>query len=313
MNYSETAIVLCIGKNYWCHAAVVIASITQFTKYLNFFIIHDGEDAYWQQKITRNTKKNQCSVFFQNIEQKAVERFRIYGHPGRSTYYKLFIPELLDNRFKKFIYLDADLIFVKPIDPLLSINLQGHVLAARPFFVANELAGVNRVMGRPDNCIYFNTGVYVADNKLWISDSITEKAIETLVNYPEKISISEQCAINHAIGERGIQLPLEWNVTIQYWYPSTRQSVPGVTFENLVSARNDPAIVHYNGPTKPWHMADKHPYKHLYTRTRRKFYQPLYIADDFFPEVLKMVKTSPQNLANFCRRVLRKIKRLSGL
>lgn len=310
---SKCAIVLCVGGTYWSHSAVVVASIVEHTRQLEFVIFHDRADAKWQSWISRVAAQSQCAVVYKNLDEKLTIGFQNYAHLQKSTYYRLFVPSMLDSKYEKFLYLDADVIALKSIEPILSLDLQGKTLAARPFFVQDEIITVNEKLQRPIGMQYFNAGVCLVDRVKWLDNKITEKAIDLLVQAPERVSMADQCAINHAVGDDFLPLALEWNVTMQYWYPSTRPTVPGVTFENLLSARNDPAIVHYNGPTKPWHMADKHPYKHLYTRTRRKFYQPLYIADDFFPEVLKMVKTSPQNLANFCRRVLRKIKRLSGL
>ena len=310
---SKCAIVLCVGGTYWSHAAVVVASIVEHARNLEFVIFHDRADSKWQSRIENIAAKNSSLVYFKYINKEIADGFQNYAHLEKSAYYRLFVPSILDSKYEKFLYLDADVIVLKSIEPILSLDLDGKILAGRNFFVQDEIVAANKKLERPFNAPYFNSGVLFVDRVKWLENKITEKAIDLLVQAPERVSMADQCAINHAVGDDFLPLALEWNVTMQYWYPSTRPTVPGVTFENLLSARNDPAIVHYNGPTKPWHMADKHPYKHLYTRTRRKFYQPLYIADDFFPEVLKMVKTSPQNLANFCRRVLRKIKRLSGL
>jgi lipopolysaccharide biosynthesis glycosyltransferase len=294
-------VVLCISGNYWSHAAVVIASTVAHEKNLEFVVFHDAPGRKWQDRISRKVDMNSCSVVFQNINIGLTERFQTYGHLAPSTYYRLFVPEILDSNFSRFLYLDSDLVVLKSLKPLLSIDLQGRVLAARPFFVVEEIAQVNKLLKRPLTMSYFNAGVCLIDRARWVSDKITEKAIDLLVNYPERISMADQCAINYAIEGDAVPLGLEWNVTMQYWYPSSRATVPGLNFEDLVEARNNPAIVHFNGPTKPWQMADTHPCKHFYSRVRRRNYEPFYIAEDFSQFVGMKVRKAFQVGARFAK------------
>jgi lipopolysaccharide biosynthesis glycosyltransferase len=170
---------------------------------------------------------------------------RMIEHVTVATMDRLLIPELLSD-VPRVVYLDVDAIVVGDVCELARTDLRGHPLAARTSFniAANvwRTAGLNLSAERaaelrrsmaarhPFSVRTFNAGVLVLDLDRMRADRFTP----TFVPFAERYGFHDQDVLLAYAGGSRAELPPRWNA-----WP-------------VIEVVEDPAIVHYLGPSKPW-------------------------------------------------------------
>jgi lipopolysaccharide biosynthesis glycosyltransferase len=147
---------------------------------------------------------------------------------------RLLIPGLLAGVTNHVLYLDADVVCDGKIDPFLSLDLNGNVLAAR-------------VDGTPENeekyglkpNTYFNAGLLYIDINEWQRQNIFEKILNALETYTN-IRLPDQDTLNIVLQDKTTYLPQ--NLHYHYFFDK-----PG----NEIIERK--IFIHYLGCIKPWH------------------------------------------------------------
>lgn len=188
----------------------------------------------------------------------------VRGAPGRhlstAAYYLLFAADLLDSA--RVIYIDLDVVVLEPLGHLWSIDLHGRPLAAVQNLTIPFVASKNGVVSWRERHLeprlpYFNGGVLIVDLDQWRRDRHGEAVIEIARQGHEHFV--NQGSLNAHFAGRWTRLPLRWNQHSSiYAKESGHESV--FDLDELEAARKDPAIVHFIGPTKPWHRVCTHPY-----------------------------------------------------
>lgn len=171
------------------------------------------------------------------------------GHTTVATMDRLLLPELLPE-VDRIAYQDIDALVVGDVSELYDIDLEGTPLAARSSVLTWARPGyeyVYRASRRldPDSAaalrrrmhrrlgpefVGFNAGVLVLDLALMRAEGFCDEFIAVV----ERYGMNDQEALNCYVGARRRELPAEWN----FW---PTQEPP-----------DDPKLVHWAGPAKPW-------------------------------------------------------------
>ncbi len=304
----------CIGSNFWPHLAVAIQSACDHQSHLRFEVFYEREDALWMRRIENTVATSGGVVSFHAFDTSRVSGFREIDHLGLSTYFRLFLPELFPEA-KRLIYLDSDLYFFSPLDPLMTMSLEGKVLAARPSCekLLQEMCAAR--LKRSPEIPYLNAGVLVIDLEAWRVQSITEKAVQFIQEHPERLSFADQCAINHVLNGEFLFLNPEWNVSFSDWIDIRPEHILHASRPDLLNAIKAPKIVHFNGPLKPWHLMDPNPYRRNYVRTRCALEgSAFYMADDFWSSWPRFLFETAKKVLGFpvvlAQRFAKKIRNL---
>ena len=130
----DTIIVFTVERSYWAHAATAMRSIMSHRQGLNFAVVSDKDDAKWQKKIDKITQNRKCSVQYIHFDNERIKDLKIYSHAGYATYYKMFLPDILGGNYASILYLDADLVALADIAPLLEIESGDNPIVAREAF-----------------------------------------------------------------------------------------------------------------------------------------------------------------------------------
>lgn len=162
---------------------------------------------------------------------------------------RLWINDLLETKYKKFLYLDGDIDITASLDPLLQLHIPPAGFLAAPDLpsLTTNNYGENARLTRdylkglgitnPSN--YFNDGVLLVDRTGWAD--ISAEAWTYFKRHPERCRYHEQSALNAVAGQSRGQLSLLWN------YQSD--------FMAAIDPRKwkfEPAIWHFTGSPKPW-------------------------------------------------------------
>ena len=146
-------------------------------------------------------------------------------HLSILTYARILMPEMTE--WKRFIYLDLDIIVQRNLRELYEIDLQGHPLAS----VKDPSGGVS-------------AGLLVVDAEAWR----LEKAVDALIAFAVETKPwnADQDSIDAVFRDRVMFLDKNWNVFIKLLWDSP---------ESYANDRLDEVhAIHYISAFKPWNI-----------------------------------------------------------
>ena len=158
--------------------------------------------------------------------------------PG-AAYIRILLDQFIDDSYDRVLYLDSDTRAYAAIENLFNTDLQGCAIAAAQdvyFYVPDQLQTRNKLLGRPGDCEYFNSGVILFDWKKVKRDGLLEYTRQFILNNPESCISHDQDALNAIFGSNFKILDPRWNM-IDYYY--------------RYGGKMEPWIKHFTG-TKPW-------------------------------------------------------------
>jgi UDP-glucose:(glucosyl)LPS alpha-1,3-glucosyltransferase len=110
---------------------------------------------------------------------------------------------------------------------------------------------------------YINSGVMLVNADAWRNREVSERAMAYLNDHASTVLHGDQDALNAVLAGELKEMDLSWNVqlgAIEYFdrvgWPIGRESLRVRKAELL----NDPKIVHFIGPSKPWADGFRIPY-----------------------------------------------------
>jgi len=163
-------------------------------------------------------------------------------------FYRLFIPGLLGDSYRRLLYLDDD-IYLEDRRPfaLFDIDMAGHAIAAvRDIVIAfvpdrDELARTLRTAGTK----YFNDGVMLIDCAAFNHFQIPRSLPRLISRITSGPSYLEQTVLNMVLDGNWLELSPAFNL---FAYASG----------SFVGRAFPPAIIHFAGAEKPWRVATEH-------------------------------------------------------
>jgi lipopolysaccharide biosynthesis glycosyltransferase len=189
----------------------------------------------------------------------------------RATYLRLFIPELLHGRHRRAIYIDGDVIVAESLMELWGRDLEGRMALAVENYsdptVATGLSRTYQALGLAPTTPYFNAGVLVVDLERWHSESVGRRVLAFLREYGERAPFADQDGLNAILAGDWVRLHPRWNVQLltldTYGHESLRAEDRALAQAELLRS---PAILHYTGPCKPWHVRYRGPAGRTFAR-----------------------------------------------
>jgi lipopolysaccharide biosynthesis glycosyltransferase len=147
-----------------------------------------------------------------------------------ASMYRFFMADVIKN-YKRAVYIDADCIIARDIDPLLEYPL------------ATPLAAFPEVqLDYEDNpsfsgASYFNSGVMVVDLNYWRSHRVSSRLIEIANKFTDWTGASDQDILNAFFKHNWTPLPMSYNYLINIY--------------KNIDLKN-PLVIHWAGKQKPW-------------------------------------------------------------
>jgi lipopolysaccharide biosynthesis glycosyltransferase len=108
---------------------------------------------------------------------------------------------------------------------------------------------------------YFNSGVMLINVPLWNKLRISERTLQYITDFPEKIRFVDQCGLNAVLKNNWHQLPNKFNLLYSY-IPA---DISKRRFEEFI---DDKIIIHYT-LQRPWNYLCKNRGRHLYYKYLR--------------------------------------------
>jgi lipopolysaccharide biosynthesis glycosyltransferase len=200
------------------------------------------------------------NIHYIDIKKATLEKFPLKETEtiSKATYLRLFIPELLPQNINKVLYLDVDIIINKNLTELYDSNIEHFALAAiedapNSSIIAQEISPTP----------YFNAGVLLLNLNYLRDIHFTTQALQFIQANHNKIIFHDQDVLNAMLHDKCLLLPIQWNALGCFFLnpPIIQKS----RISQLQQALNDPAVIHFSGSIKPWHLGCQHPLKRLYS------------------------------------------------
>ncbi|MDO4997949.1 MAG: glycosyltransferase family 8 protein [Neisseria sp.] len=228
-----------------------LKSICAHNQSIDFYLLNKDFPQEWLEIINRHLANFDSVLHDKKIKTQGLDKLPTLKHiNSESTFYRLFLAELLPKELDKVLYLDADLIATGDLRPLFDLNLDDFPLAA----VIDPFA--RDIHQRQE----FNAGVLLINLTLWRQIQFAQHAISLLK--PEK-ALNDQDVLNAYFKKNYLELNRGFNYQVggDALYPYAK-------LEHLLEDLGEqvPLIIHYTTEAKPWHT-------HLKTRFRDLYWQ----------------------------------------
>ena len=265
--------------NYIQHMAVSMASIlhnsdenTEFC----FHVIHDGSVTIEMKNrlmILSEIKPFELKLYrFDRGFYNRMENVPVKGRFTETVLYRIMAPSILKD-ISKVLYLDSDIIVVQSIAQLWDTDMDGFCVAA----IDNYPFPVNIVeLGLPKSGPYFNSGVLLMDLDCMRKENTEQKAIDFIKESGSLCKAPDQDVLNAVFYNAYLPLPPKYNARHLFFMPSfylnkklyhnVKQYYGEDDFNDVI---HSPVIIHYAGPSKPWHYENKNRLKEEYWKYLR--------------------------------------------
>ncbi|MXV44689.1 hypothetical protein GS501_06485 [Saccharibacter sp. 17.LH.SD] len=276
-------IVMSFSKNYVLPALVTIKSLIQNVSdvsRIEIFILHNDFDHHLVSFIEKYVLKHNCGISLINFS-KALDGISHKEHKYPEIFYTVFIPKYF-SVYKKVIAIDSDVLVLddvlKLIDNFPSEKKMGGVHC---FFRNNERYGdmhnfrayARNVVGIKNPKNMFNSGLMVFNNEK-ISREEADLCIDLL---PKKWDSHDESILNFVFQHDLHFFSIRWNFQMEFFNAQGEDFFSEIR-EDFTKSKDDIAICHFIGPSKPWmngNVLEKgnpylERYKHAYMSVREE-------------------------------------------
>lgn len=273
--------------NYVPFLAVTLTSIQEncdSDRKYDVRVLHTGLKQENRDRLMASFSKPNFSLCFWDISgilEKYADRLYTRDYYSKSTYYRLFIPELFPQ-LEKALYLDCDIVVTGDISKLYDQDMGDNLVAAVPDSMVTAIEPFaryvqNRLRVKPEH--YFNAGVLMMNLAEMRNMQFTEVFLKLLERVTFRVA-QDQDYLNVICKDRVRYLGREWN------------TMPGAAF------CEDPKLIHFNLDCKPW-WRDDVPFSDIFwDYAQRSGYLPeiLEIRAGFTPERIEHSAEQTRNL-----------------
>lgn len=237
--------------NYVQHCCAMLCSLFENNKAEVFHVhilTHQLLDnhCFFLQKLSARYG-NECTIH--EVEESKLRgvKFRKNRPLTMAAYYRILLPEIIDDDIDKILYLDCDLVVLGNIRELYETNIEGFAVAAcsdaSPY---NDLHRQQLNLSLNEEA--FCSGILLVNLKYWRIHDATTKLLEYSQREKKEIFLHDQDSLNYVFRSQWLKLPYKWGVTPMSVCPMDNDQRDFDRFEYAFS----PKIIHYAAALKPW-------------------------------------------------------------
>lgn len=254
-------IVFAIDKNYIQHLSVALESLYQNNSYeMSVYVLYSGLDNNDIWNLNLVSKKYNQSIVYSEVDIEKFKGFKENFHFTKAMYFRLLIPDILDENIQSAIYIDSDVVINGNIKYLFELDLKDNKLAA----VGNPDFSAIKRLKLKNNTVYFDSGLLVFNLDIWRKENIHKNIIKYIKNNPKKLLYPDNDALNIVIDGDFLEISPRYSLQSNYINCKNSDFKYFEKFENLQDIFKNPVVIQYAGSSKPWHYLSKDHYKNLY-------------------------------------------------
>lgn len=239
-----------IDKNFLFGCAISITSIliNNPDKKFTFHIFTDFFEKDDELKFLELAQKYNTKVVIYIIDCEKLKSLPSTKNWTYATYFRFIIADYFNGRADIVLYLDADIMCKGDLREIINLQLGDNIAGVVPerghewWEKRAESLGVSSLVDG-----YFNAGFLLINIKKWAEFDISSQAMEMLTDKElmKRISFLDQDVLNIILTKKVLYLNVKYNTQFSINYELKKDCTNPITAETT--------LVHYIGPTKPWH------------------------------------------------------------
>jgi lipopolysaccharide biosynthesis glycosyltransferase len=256
------AIISTINRNYEAPFEVLTASLLRAkdiaTEIRWHLFTNEDTDAWagWLARLNARHHAEGASFVVHRLPERPGLTLPLRGRARPIMYARLLAPGLLADSYRRVLYLDADAVVLRPIEPLWATALDTHVCACSQDLAVPTVASGMAIRGYVElglgaDTPYFNAGVMLIDTARWQAEAVGARAVAYLAEHAKEVNLFDQEALNVALAGRWQRVSYRWNL-IASVAGRPFLVVPDEQRADYHASLSEPCIVHFAGTLKPW-------------------------------------------------------------
>ncbi|HGO5823149.1 TPA: glycosyltransferase family 8 protein [Mannheimia haemolytica] len=232
---------------YETQLLTLIKSLCYHHRNLKIYLLHKTFPNEWFDCVNKWLQQLNSKIISANVLWD-FSKYKTASHITETTFYRLAIPYLPEHRV---IYLDCDIVINGSLLELMEIPFDGSPLLAVEDFVLNNIE--HWYPKYPDLKPYFNAGMLVFNIPLWEQQNISDMLLERLDTEENYILYADQDLLNSLLCKhwKGISSIYNFQTDAIIELSQRRRSMDVVDEKGWLKSQ-EPIVIHYTGPYKPW-------------------------------------------------------------
>jgi lipopolysaccharide biosynthesis glycosyltransferase len=202
----------------------------------------------------------QADFSFYPMDSALLENLSVNDRISNDTYCWNIMPDLIDPKVNKLLYLNGDMIVLDDIKPLWETDLNGYIIGAVDDIAAIKFKEFDRLK-IPEQFGYFNAGTILINRREWVKNDFSGKVLSYARENGKFLKFLDQDAGNFILYNKRKTLHPKWNQQVGVYFIKKNFTNSKYSNEDLEEAIKNPVIVHFNGMEKPWDYVNLHPFK----------------------------------------------------
>jgi len=262
--------------NYIQHAMAMLCSLYENNKEhsITVHVLQKGLSNRSRSFIETLSKRYNNKVLFYNVDECQLQgvQFRKNRPLSMAAYYRLLLSSVISKDVDKVLYLDCDMIVLRDVSEIFSLELEDYALAACldqfPYDQQHRVQ-LHMEVGEKTFC----SGIMLVNLKYWRTHKVESGLLEYAKRHREKVYLHDQDVLNYYFKKKWFLLPPKWNHIACAPYPV---KCCDYKFFDYYEYRYTPMIIHYADlGIKPW-LNVACPYKNCYLKYLKKSeYSPI--------------------------------------
>ena len=237
-------IALAFDDNYAMPAGITITSIIRNNDNLNFcFHLFVDNISSLQRERFSELISDKCTIkiYYLNNNFQVNSDTLVLGYLSFMSCVRFIIPDILEKETDKFLYIDSDILCLKPINNLYNTELADFVAGVIPddSVMRNAIKDLYNI----DSEKYFNAGVLLINTKEWVKNDISAKCMQK-INDGNIYKFADQDVLNILLENKTTLLPIKYNTKIHISVSCKE--------EQLIAPYT--VLLHYVTGYKPWYQ-----------------------------------------------------------
>jgi len=262
---SSFHIAFCVDNSYFRALGAVLASIVANNpeQHFTFHILTLEVSGEHRNRVAQIEKMWNVRTELHLLDIASFQKFSEYlgqSYYSLSIFTRLMIPEILQGRTERVLYLDADVLCVGKLTELVDLDISediAAVVADAPITTRRRVEVLQLEQAR-----YFNSGVLLINTEKWIENDITARTLHVLSHRRGGLRFPDQDVLNIVLDGRARYIEPKWNLL----YGLIGDLENGVTH---MKPLDDPRFIHFAGAVKPWHDWCLHESRELFSKYHR--------------------------------------------
>lgn len=242
-----------LDKNYISQLKVCVHSILRFPAENGYDVyVMQSDFAYEdKQKLKMLEEEYPVRFHFLDINNKMFDIFPANVRYPKTIYYRILAASFLPESLERVLYLDPDIVAIKPLDRLYHMDFGGRYFIACSH-TKKFLNHMNRLrLGIDMDVPYINTGVMVMNLEILRKEQSLKELFVYVKKRGEYFLLPDQDIITALYGHKVLLVDsMVYNLSdrlLRMW--AARMNNPQKPLEWV---QEHTVIVHYCGRSKPW-------------------------------------------------------------